>query len=613
MAKPIPTKKQSFDLKFKFNIRTVFVSLLVLMFIFTAIAGSSGLENFIKEKPISAVIEDIKAGKVDKIERTGNSFIIIYKNSERAVTKKEAEDSFRKILQESGIDPEKVNIEVKTNDDTSLLSSFIINVIPTVLVIVFFMFIFRQARGAQDSIFSFGQAKSKRYSKKVSSVTFKDVAGVDEAKKELEEIVDFLKNPKKYSKLGARSPKGVILVGPAGTGKTLLAKAVAGESNVPFFSIAGSEFMEMLVGIGASRVRDLFATAKKNAPAIIFIDEIDAIGRTRSVGAMPAHDEREQTLNQILVEMDGFAPNDKVIVIAATNRGDLLDSALLRPGRFDRRVMVDYPDVEGRKAILAIHARNKPFDKDVSWDKIARRTVGFSGADIENMLNEAAISAARNNRSTVTMDDMEEAATKVKLGPEKKRLQSDLDKKITAYHEGGHAIVTHFQPDTDPVHRISIVSRGMSLGHTLIPPSQDRLHQTKTRLLHMITSMLGGRAAEEVIFNEITTGASNDFDQATSIARAMVVDYGMSDLGPVNYGANQDITNWGGYYGQNTISEETMHLIDLEIQKIIQACYKDAIALIKKHRTKLDKVAEALVKTESLDEDEFVALVGKNV
>ena len=449
MAKPETPKKQSIDLKLKFNIRTVFLSILVLMFIFTAIAGSSGLNNFIKEKPISAVIDDIKAGKVDKIERTGNSFVVIYKNSDRVVTKKEAEDSFRKILQESGVDPEKVNIEVKTNDDTSLLTSFIINVIPTILVIVFFMFIFRQARGAQDSIFSFGQAKSKRFSKKVSSITFKDVAGVNEAKKELEEIVDFLKNPKKYNKLGARSPKGVILVGPAGTGKTLLAKAVAGESNVPFFSIAGSEFMEMLVGIGAARVRDLFATAKKSAPSIIFIDEIDAIGRTRSVGAMPAHDEREQTLNQILVEMDGFAPNDKVIVIAATNRGDLLDPALLRPGRFDRRIMVDYPDLEGRKDILAIHARNKPFNKDVVWEKIARRTVGFSGADIENMLNEAAIAAARHERTTITMADLEEAATKVKLGPEKKRLQSDLDKKITAFHEGGHAIVTHFQPDTD--------------------------------------------------------------------------------------------------------------------------------------------------------------------
>ncbi|KXK12237.1 MAG: ATP-dependent zinc metalloprotease FtsH [Microgenomates bacterium OLB23] len=472
------------------------------------------------------------------------------------------------------------------------------------------MFIFRQARGAQDSIFSFGQAKSKRYSKNMSGITFKDVAGVDEAKKELEEIVDFLKNPKKYSKLGARPPKGVILVGPAGSGKTLLAKAVAGESNVPFFSIAGSEFMEMLVGIGAARVRDLFTTAKKDAPAIIFIDEIDAIGRTRSAGAMPAHDEREQTLNQILVEMDGFAPNDKVIVIAATNRGDLLDPALLRPGRFDRRVIVDYPDLEGRKEILKIHARNKPFAKDVSWDKIARRTVGFSGADLENMLNEAAIQGARNNRTSITMADLEESATKVKLGPEKKRLQGENDKKITAYHEGGHAIVTHFQPDTDPVHRISIVSRGMSLGHTLIPPSQDRLHQTKTRLLRMITSMLGGRAAEEVVFSDITTGASNDFDQATSIARAMVVDYGMSDLGPINFGASQDITNWGGYYGQNSLSEETMNKIDMEVQKIIHTCYKDAIALIKKHRAQLDKVAEALLKTESMDEDEFVALVG---
>lgn len=610
MAKPETSKKKVFDFKIKLNIRAVFVFILITMFFLTAIAGSSGLENFTKEKPISAVIEDIKAGKVDKIERSGNSFMVIYKNQDRALTKKEAEDSFRKILQESGVDPDKVNIEVKTNDDTSLISSFIINIVPTVLVILFFMFIFRQARGAQDSIFSFGQAKSKRYSKNLSSVTFKDVAGVDEAKKELEEIVDFLKNPKKYSKLGARPPKGVILVGPAGSGKTLLAKAVAGESNVPFFSIAGSEFMEMLVGIGAARVRDLFTTAKKDAPAIIFIDEIDAIGRTRSVGAMPAHDEREQTLNQILVEMDGFAPNDKVIVIAATNRGDLLDPALLRPGRFDRRVMVDYPDIQGRQDILQIHARNKPFAKDVSWEKIARRTVGFSGADLENMLNEAAISAARNNKASITMADLEESATKVKLGPEKKRLQGENDKKITAYHEGGHAIVTHFQTDTDPVHRISIVSRGMSLGHTLIPPSQERLHQTKSRLLKMITSMLGGRAAEEVVFKEVTTGASNDFDQATSIARAMVIDYGMSDLGPINFGANQDITNWGAYYGQNSISDETLHQIESEIQKIINVCYANAIALVKKHRKQLDVVADALLKTESLDEDEFVALVG---
>ncbi len=595
----------------KIDIKMIFIAIFVIFFILTIIAGS---EEFMSgnQKSISSVIKDIKAGKVEKIERTGNTITAVYKNDTRVQAKKESEDSLRKILQESGVNPDKIVIDVKSNDDTSLFIVFLNSILPTILIIGFFIFIFRQARGAQDSVFSFGQAKSKRYTKKMSSTTFKDVAGVDEAKKELEEIVDFLKNPKKYSRLGARPPKGVILVGPAGTGKTLLAKAVAGESNVPFFSIAGSEFMEMLVGIGAARVRDLFATAKKSAPAIIFIDEVDAIGRTRSVGAMPAHDEREQTLNQILVEMDGFAPNDKVIVIAATNRGDLLDPALLRPGRFDRRVIVDYPDLEGRQAILKIHAQGKPMAKEVSFEKLARRTVGFSGADIENMLNEAAILAARHDKDSISMDDLEEAATKVKLGPEKKRLQSDLDKKITAYHEGGHAIVTHFQGDTDPVHRISIVSRGMSLGHTLIPPSQDRLHHTKSRLLHMITSMLGGRAAEEVVFGDVTTGASNDFDQATQIARGMVVDYGMSSLGPINFGPTQDITEWGkSYYGQNPVSEATMSKIDNEVKRIIDECYVQAIALIKKNRKALDNVADELLKKESIDGDEFEKIVGK--
>ena len=598
-------------IKFELNIKTLFIISFIFLLFVSIMVGSQGFQA-LSNRSISDVMKDIKAGKVQKLERTGNTITAVYKNGDRIITRKETEDSLRKVLTDSGIDPNKISIDVKSNDDTSFMSSFIVNVIPTLLIIGFFIFIFRQARGAQDSIFSFGQARSKKYTKKMSKITFKDVAGVDEAKKELEEIVDFLKNPKKYQKLGARSPKGVILVGPAGTGKTLLAKAVAGESNVPFFSIAGSEFMEMLVGIGAARVRDLFATAKKSAPAIIFIDEVDAIGRTRSVGAMPAHDEREQTLNQILVEMDGFAPNDQVIVIAATNRGDLLDTALLRPGRFDRRIIIDYPDLEGRKEILAIHARGKPFNKTVIWEKVARRTVGFSGADIENMLNEAAISAARNRKESISMDDIEESATKVKLGPEKKRLQSDFDKKITAYHEGGHAIATHFQTETDPVHRISIVSRGMSLGHTLIPPSQDRLHHTKTRLLKMIISMLGGRAAEEVVFDEITTGAANDFDQATHIAHSMVVEYGMSPLGPINYGPTQDASEWGRtYFGQNTISEETMSKIDIEVSNIISSCYKSAVALIKKHRKELDKVAEALVKQESIDEDEFEKLVGE--
>lgn len=608
----IQNKDTAFEFKFNFNARTIFIILFVVFFIISLFLSFRDVNRIYPEKSITQVIQDIKNNQVKKIDVSGDKVIIEYKSNTIATANKESQSSFMELLKDAGVDTTKLPINVKDTQSGSLIVTFLSNLIPTILMIAFFIFLFRQARGAQDSIFSFGQARSKRYTKEMSRITFADVAGVDEAKKELEEIVDFLKNPKKYAKLGARPPKGIILVGPAGTGKTLLAKAIAGESNVPFFSIAGSEFMEMLVGIGAARVRDLFSTAKKNAPSIIFIDEIDAIGRTRSVGAMPAHDEREQTLNQILVEMDGFTPNDRVIVVAATNRGDLLDSALLRPGRFDRRVILDYPDLEGRKAILKIHARGKPFAKSVSWEKTAKRTVGFSGADIENMLNEAAISAARNGKKAISMEELEEAATKVKLGPEKKRLQSDLDKKITAYHEAGHAIATHFQPNTDPVHRISIVSRGMSLGYTLIPPSADRLHETKTHLIQIITSMMGGRAAEEMVFNEVTTGAANDFDQATRIARAMVVEYGMSDLGPINYGPTMDIAEWGkSYWEQNTVSNEMLAKIDLEVKKIVDQCFSRAKELIKDHREALDKVAEALIAKESLDDEEFTKIVGE--
>lgn len=599
------------EFKFNFNIKTIFIIAAMVLFGMYIMTAFKEVNKIFPEKSITQVITDVKNNKVKKVDIVGDKMIVQYKNQEVATTNKEPQSSLSQMLKESGADPSKVTINVKDTQNGSLLVNFVSNILPMALMIGFLFFIFRQARGAQDNIFSFGQSRSKKYTKETSRTTFADVAGVDEAKHELEEIVDFLKNPKKYSKLGARSPKGVLLVGPAGTGKTLMAKAVAGESNVPFFSIAGSEFMEMLVGIGAARVRDLFAVAKKTAPAIIFIDEIDAIGRSRSIGAMPAHDEREQTLNQILVEMDGFAPNDRVIVIAATNRGDLLDPALLRPGRFDRRVLIDYPDLEGRKAILKIHARGKPFAAHVSWEKIAKRTVGYSGADIENMLNEAAISAARENQKEISMEHMEEAATKVKLGPEKKRLQSDLDKKITAYHEAGHAIVTHFQPNTDPVHRISIVSRGMSLGYTLIPPSSDRLHETQSHLKQIVTSMMGGRAAEEVIFNEITTGAANDFDQATRIARAMVVEYGMSDLGPVNYGPTNDVTEWGkSYWEQNAISNEMLAKIDNEVKKIVENAYEEAKKLIRQHRESLAKVGDELMKKESLDDEDFIRLVG---
>ena len=605
--------KKIAELKFKFDIKTIFIIFFVSFFIFFIVSSfTQELKKALPEKSITSMIKDIKQEKVKKVEVIDNKILATYENDKMAISYKEPSDSFLKTLRDSKIDPDKVNLVIKDTQGSSSLLNLLGNLIPILLMVAFFIFIFKQAKGAQDSVFSFGQAKTKRFTKDMPKITFNDVAGVNEAKNELEEVVDFLKHPDKYTKLGARTPKGALLVGPSGCGKTLLAKAVAGETSVPFFSIAGSEFMEMLVGIGAARVRDLFNTAKKSSPSIIFIDEIDAIGRSRSVGAMPSHDEREQTLNQILVEMDGFTPTEQVVVIAATNRGDLLDTALLRPGRFDRRIIVDYPDVEGRKAIVKIHAKGKPFTEDVNWDNVAKRTVGFSGADIENMLNEAAIYTARKARDKITMDDIEEAATKVKLGPEKKRLQSNFDKKLTAYHEAGHAIISHFLPHTDAVHRISIVSRGMALGYTLIPPGKDKLHETKSHLLEQITVMMGGRAAEETIFNEITTGAANDFDQATQIAKDMVIEYGMSSLGPINYGPTKDVAEWGkAYFEKNTVSEEVLAQIDQEIKKIITLAYDRAIKLIKEKGQILDKVAKALLNQESLDKEDFEKIVGK--
>ena len=605
--------KKIAQFRLDFDLKNMFFIFFIVLFLFYAYqAISKEVKQILPEKSISTVVQDIRDQKIKKVEIIDNKILVFYKDDSIGVTYKEASDSFLKTVRDAGVNPGSTQIVVKDTQGSSGIINFLSNIIPTILMVGFFIFLFRQARGAQDSVFSFGQSRAKRFNKDLPKTTFKDVAGVDEAKKELEEIVDFLKNPEKYKKLGARTPKGVMLVGPAGCGKTLLARAVAGEANVPFFSIAGSEFMEMLVGIGAARVRDLFATAKKNAPSIIFIDEIDAIGRARSVGAMPSHDEREQTLNQILVEMDGFTSNEQTIVVAATNRGDLLDTALLRPGRFDRRIIVDYPDVDGRIDIMKIHAAGKPFNKEVNWDKVAKRTVGFSGADLENMLNEAAIYAARHSKADIDMGDIEEAATKVKMGPAKKRIQSDMDKKLTAYHEAGHAIVSHFLPHTDPVHRISIISRGMALGYTLIPPAKDKLHETKTHLLEEIAVMMGGRAAELTIFNEVTTGASNDFDQSTRIAKAMVVEYGMSDLGPINFGPTMDVTEWGKtYYEQNTISQEVLSKIDKEVKKILQNGYETAVHMIKEKKDILDKVAQELLIKESLDQDEFEKIVGK--
>jgi len=596
----------------KFNPKRMVIWLVVLFFVMPFF-----LSMFMEPMPVdkvgmSQLLNDIKAEKVERIEVEEERLLIKYKGQEEGMveSRKEAGESFVEILDRAGIDPTMVDFETKDVSAAKAWGNVLEILLPVVLTGAIFLFIFRQARGAQDGIFSFGRSKAKLFMKGKQDVSFKDVAGVKEAKRELEEVVDFLKHPRKYRRMGARTPKGVILVGPSGVGKTLLARAVAGEANVPFFSMAGSEFMEMLVGVGASRVRDLFATAKKKAPTIIFIDEIDAIGRQRSRALTGGHDEREQTLNQILVEMDGFTPNEQVVVLAATNRGDLLDPALIRPGRFDRRIMLDMPDIEGRKKIIAIHAKGKPFATGVDWDKLGRRTVGFTGADIENMLNEAAILAARERKKIINMEDLEEAALKVKLGPEKKLKQTKDDLKMTAYHEAGHAVVTYYLPKMDPVHRVSIVSRGGTLGHTLIPPKTDRYTETRSHMVAQIISLLGGRAAEALVFNELTGGAASDITQATELARNMVVRMGMSELGPINLGQRVDISGLGtNWYEPVKVSEELLAKTDKEIKRIVSEGADKAAEVLRKHRKKLDLVAEALLKKETLESEEFEGLM----
>jgi cell division protease FtsH len=612
IEKGLSQAKKQLQFKLKLNLWTVALAILAVFFIVPVFIAGVQMLGSNNNVDISQLMNDIKGGKVDKVLIESNKVVVTYKDSTVKFSTKESMEGFSQLLKDSGIDPSTVKFSIADQSIARVFGEIAGIVLPLALMGAFFFYIMRaQNKGAQD-IFSFGRSRAKVFAKGKQNVTFTDVAGVDEAKKELEELVDFLKFPAKYRKMGARTPKGALLVGPAGVGKTLLAKAVAGEAGVPFFSMAGSEFMEMLVGVGASRVRDLFGQAKAQAPAIIFIDEIDAIGRQRGRGMMGGHDEREQTLNQILVEMDGFTPNDNVVVLAATNRGDLLDPALLRPGRFDRRVMLDMPDKEGRLAILLIHARGKKLGKKIDWGRVADRTVGFSGADLENMLNEAAIGAARNGKSEITMADIEESATKVKLGPAKKRLQSEEDKKITAYHEAGHGIVTHFLSKTDPVHRISIVARGMSLGHTLIPPAADRTHETRGRLLEQITAMLGGRAAEEVVFKEMTSGASNDIAQATKIAHAMVVEFGMSDLGPINLGDDMGMGDFGQmeWYEGAKNSQSFQEKIDTETKKILDNCYKEAVKIVKTKRKLLDNVSKALMDKETLDRDDFEKIVG---
>lgn len=573
----------------------------------------SGPPRSSNEVPISQIVNGVKDEKIEKIILEGDKVTAELKDSdEKLVSRKESGESIYKILESSDVDSKNITIEVK---DLSLQQAWlgILSAILPILLLVGLMFLlFRNAREAGQGIFSFAQSRARLFTKDQPQIKFSDVAGADDAKKELEEVVDFLKSPQKYKEIGARTPKGVLLVGPPGCGKTLISRAVAGEANVPFYSIAGSEFMEMLVGVGAARVRDMFAQAKKNAPAIIFVDEIESIGRMRGFGISGGHDEREQTLNQILVEMDGFAPNDHVMVIGATNRPDLLDPALIRPGRFDRRVVLNMPDLEERKAIITLHMKGKPFADDVNVERFARRTVGFSGADIANMLNEAAILAAREGKKAIDPQVLEEAATKVKLGPQRKRMQTEKDRKIAAYHEGGHAIVGHSLPNVDPVHRISIVARGMSGGHTMFPPTEDRSNETKSRLLEQITTALGGRAAEVMVLKDISTGAANDLEIATALARDMVTEYGMSDLGPINIKAHPMFGLWARMADEGVNVSQTMQsTIDKEVKKIIDSCYKQSQTILQKNKLKLDKVAKALLEKETLDTDEFEKIVGK--
>jgi cell division protease FtsH len=591
----------------------LFSNIFFYIFLFLAIYlvfGAFQDSSFVQEEiSIGEVVSLIKEEKVQDITVVNDKIEVLQRNGTQVYARKENSISFDQILSNNEVDRTKIagKLEVRQQATFSEILSPILMFGLPVLILFFFL---RQIKGQSGDIMSFGKSRAKLFMKGRQKITFDDVAGCEEAKREMSEIVDFLKNPAKYRKLGARIPKGVLLVGPSGVGKTLLARAIAGEAEVPFFSVAGSEFMEMLVGVGSSRVRDLFAMAREKQPSLIFIDEVDAIGRQRGMGIGGGHDEREQTLNQILTEMDGFDVRTNVIVLAATNRPDMLDSALIRPGRFDRRVSIPLPDLKDREEIIKIHAKGKPIDSDVNLEKLARKTVGFSGADIENMLNEAAILTARENRESITEKDLDEASLKVTIGSERKTLQSDEEKRMTAYHETGHALVAANLKEMDPVQRVSIVARGQTLGHTDLPPERDRYQLTQTRIESLITTMLGGRAAEEVVFNEFTAGASEDIKRCTELARKMVAEYGMSPLGPIFYEARSQFSWLAQEFGEAaSISEEMSAKVDAEISRIVDESYNKAKKILNENREKMDKVANRLLEVETIDGDEFRKLI----
>ena len=558
--------------------------------------GSQSFVSQLNGGDVSSVLVNTTAQTIQVTPKSGPAYTISYPDS----------------TQLSQLLAQHPTVAVSAKSGSSSWTSLLTLLLPVVLIIGFMIFIMRRMQGGGSKVMSFGKSRARQVSVDAPKVTFKDVAGIDETVEELEEIKEFLENPKKFQQLGARIPKGVLLFGPPGTGKTLLARAVAGEAGVPFFSISGSDFVEMFVGVGASRVRDLFAQAKQNSPCIIFMDEIDAVGRHRGAGFGGGNDEREQTLNQLLVEMDGFEMKDNIILIAATNRPDILDPALLRPGRFDRQIVVDRPDRAGRQAILEVHTRGKPIAKHIDLDTLAAQTPGFTGADLANLVNEAALLAARRGRKIIDMPELEEGIMRVLAGPEKKsRLLSEKERTITAYHEMGHALVGHFLPHTDPVHKISIVSRGAALGFTISLPAEDKFLTTMGELNDTLAMTLGGRAAEEIVFGEITTGAANDLEKATDTAKQMIMRWGMSEkLGPRTLGHNQAMPFLGRDFSQEPdYSQEVARAIDDEIRRIIEEAHDRARAVLAAHREQLDSTAKILIERETLERGEFEALL----
>jgi cell division protease FtsH len=596
----------------KNNKNSLIYLVIVALFVAAFVMISSGSESTAEEITLNNFVERVKAGNIHDLKVSGNKIDIELVDGSQFFVYKEARSSVYEILGQAGVEADTIAtlpITIADSEGRSIWMDILIGLVPFLLIIGFFAFMMRSAQSSNNQAMTFGKSKAKLYEKGKQKTTFDDVAGAEEAKEELSEIVDFLKNPKKYQKMGAKIPKGVMLVGAPGTGKTLLARAVAGEADVPFFSISGSEFVEMFVGVGASRVRDLFNKAKRNAPSIIFIDEIDAVGRHRGAGMGGGHDEREQTLNQILTEMDGFETGTNVILMAATNRPDILDPALLRPGRFDRRVIVDMPDIKARESILKVHSRNKPLNKTVDLGKIAKGTPGFTGADLENLMNEAAIMAAKHNKKHVSGENVEEAIEKVVMGPARKsKVMNKKETKITAYHEVGHAIVGHMLPGCDPVHKVSVVSRGRALGVTWFLPEEDTHLSSKSKFEDELCSLLGGYTAEEVFFGEMTTGASNDLERATKIARNMVTRYGMSEMGPIIFGSNNDEVFLGKDYGHvRNYSEATASRIDTLVNELLEKAHKRTRDIITKNKKMMIEISEDLLKKETINREEFLS------